>query len=337
MRAKLSEEQIQALEEYTAANPHWDRKSVPDGLIATGKFPDAKRKSLAGIFKTYFKRKTASTVCTHRGAFRFPCSRLAVPNVPNSVISVGPEPPPPVGHPPAPTPTPARLMHRFTPSATFALSPHAAAAAPAPAAAHPAALPLGQQVLDLYGARILKLSAPAPSPSPHARDVVTGPLGVFGYFYHGLFQLCGPIIIGSRCKVAVLEDSGGREISVRYSCNTVSSRDWASSTGDHVHHPRFFDGQGAVHINPWELHFTVTVPDGRCVINPDPALNHLPFATVVTDYMVRTDDEWWVRSFALECARAPQADDGLDFSARKRPRVKAEVCELQPEASSKAV
>lgn len=63
-RSKLTEEQIQLLEEYARANPHWDRKCVPDGLLASGKFPGANRRSLANLFKNYFHRKTVTTVCT---------------------------------------------------------------------------------------------------------------------------------------------------------------------------------------------------------------------------------------------------------------------------------
>lgn len=60
---KLTPEQIETIEEFARTHPQWDRKSVPDGIIATGKFPDRSRRSLANLFKGYFQRKAVSTVC----------------------------------------------------------------------------------------------------------------------------------------------------------------------------------------------------------------------------------------------------------------------------------
>lgn len=64
-RTQLSAEQIQALEEFAATNPRWDRKSVPDELLASGHFPGvSNRRSLANLFKNHFIRKTATVACT---------------------------------------------------------------------------------------------------------------------------------------------------------------------------------------------------------------------------------------------------------------------------------
>lgn len=228
---------------------------------------------------------------------------------------------------------------QFIPSATFALSHPSGAVAPAahPTAPAPAA---PQATISLQGSRLVSLRGPAPSTLlPHARDVVTGPLGVVGYFHEGLFQVCGPSILGAQFDIGVAPHTDGREILVRYFCPAITSDEWVEQNGDTVHHPRFFDALGGYAVDPWEFVFTITVPDGRRVQNPDPGLNVEPFASNhIKDYFVVGPDAWWVRSWACPLKAGLQAGAGHGFNFNVvRKRIRGEVKHEAPPSSGVAL